>query len=74
MNITMLMNVKMPTLVGILTFISMIIRASESLKATNIFILVFMNSLRRICLVGDFIIRIEIIDNCLFFNFVFLGK
>ena len=70
MKITMLMNVKLPTIVGILTFISMIIRASESLKATNIFILVFMNILPvfvAFVLWAIFIIRIEMIDNCFFF-------
>ena len=34
----MLINIKMPTIVGILTFISMINTASERLKARNIFI------------------------------------
>ena len=34
----MLINVKMPTIVGILTFISMINTACESLKARKIFI------------------------------------
>ena len=34
----MLINVKMPTSVGILTFISMIDRTSERLKARNFFI------------------------------------
>ena len=34
----MLKKVKMPTIVGILTFISMINITSESLKARNIFI------------------------------------
>ena len=33
----LLINVKMPTIVGILTFISMINTASERLKATNFF-------------------------------------
>ena len=44
---TMLINVKMPTIVGILTFISMINTTSESLKGRNVFIfsvLVFMSS------------------------------
>ena len=35
----MLINVKMPTIVGILTFISMINKISESLKAIKVFIL-----------------------------------
>ena len=34
----LLINVKMPTIVGIFTFISMINTTSESLKARNIFI------------------------------------
>ena len=34
----LLINVKMPTIVGILTFISMINTASERLKAMNFFI------------------------------------
>ena len=34
----MLINVKMPTIVGILTFISMINSTSESLKARKIFV------------------------------------
>ena len=34
----MLINVKMPTIVGILTFISMINTRPESLKARNVFI------------------------------------
>ena len=34
----LLINVKMPTIVGILTFISMINTTSESLKAINFFI------------------------------------
>ena len=34
----LLINVKMPTIVGILTFISMIIATSERLKARNFFI------------------------------------
>ena len=43
----LLINVKMPTIVGILTFISMINTTSERLKARNFFvgILVFMSSL-----------------------------
>ena len=43
----LLINVKMPTIVGILTFISMINTTSERLKARNLFIcriLVFMSS------------------------------
>ena len=39
MKISMLINVKMPTIVGILTFISMINTTSEDLKARNVFIL-----------------------------------
>ena len=35
---TMLINVKMPTVVGILTFISMIKTTHESLKARKVFI------------------------------------
>ena len=35
---TLLINVKMPTIVGILTFISMINTTSERLKARNFFI------------------------------------
>ena len=34
----MLRNLKMPTIVGILTFVGMINTTSESLKARNIFI------------------------------------
>ena len=34
----MLINVKMPTIVGILTFISMVNKTSESLKARKVFI------------------------------------
>ena len=34
----MLINVKMPTIVGILTFISMINTTSENLKARKVFI------------------------------------
>ena len=34
----MLINVKMPTILGILTFISMINKTSESLKARKVFI------------------------------------
>ena len=43
----MLINVKMPTNVGILTYISMINTTCEGLKATNFFIswyLIFMSS------------------------------
>ena len=42
----LLINVKMPTIVGILTFISMINRTSKRLKARNFFvgILAFMSS------------------------------
>ena len=38
MNFTVLMSIKMPTMVGILTFISRINTASECLKAPKIFI------------------------------------
>ena len=38
MKFILLLNVKMPTIVGILTFISMINTTSERLKATNLFI------------------------------------
>ena len=34
----MLINVKMPTIVGIVTFISMINKTSDSLKARKVFI------------------------------------
>ena len=48
MKFFLLINIKMPTIVGILTFISMINTSSESLKAKKIFcffsILVFMRS------------------------------
>ena len=50
MKFIMLINVKMPTIVGILTFISMVNITSESLKARNILFfciklfLVLMNS------------------------------
>ena len=47
MNFIQLINVKMPTIVGILTFISRINTTSERLKARNssfVSILVFMNS------------------------------
>ena len=42
----LLINVKMPTIVGIYTFISMINKTSERLKARNVFvgILVFISS------------------------------
>ena len=46
MNFIILINVKMPTIVGILTFISMINATSESLKAKKLLffsILMFMN-------------------------------
>ena len=43
MNLIMLINVKMPTIVGILTFISMINTTSECLKARNIFILQYLS-------------------------------
>ena len=39
MKLIMLINVKMPTIVGIFTFISMINTTSETLKAINIHIL-----------------------------------
>ena len=39
----MLINVKMPTIVGILTYISMINTTSEGLKATNFFISWYFN-------------------------------
>ena len=49
MKFTMLINIKMPTIVGILTFISMTNITSERLKARYFFlligILVFMSSL-----------------------------
>ena len=38
MKFIMLINVKMPTMVGILTFMSMINTTSESLKARKVFI------------------------------------
>ena len=38
MKFILLINVKMPTIVGILTFISMINTSSERLKARNFFI------------------------------------
>ena len=38
MKFIILINVKMPTAVGILTFISMIITTSESLKARKVYI------------------------------------
>ena len=39
----LLKNVKMPTIVGILTFISMINTSSERLKARNFFILGYLS-------------------------------
>ena len=39
----LLINVKMPTIVGILTFVSMMNRISERLKARNIFICRYSN-------------------------------
>ena len=39
----LLINVKMPTIVGILTFISMINTTTKSLKARNVFILQLFN-------------------------------
>ena len=39
----MLINVKMPAVVGIITFISMINTASESLKARKVFIFQHFN-------------------------------
>ena len=39
----LLINVKMPTIVGILTFISMINTASEKLKARNFFICLYFS-------------------------------
>ena len=39
MKFILLINVKMPTIVGILTFISMINTTSKSLKARKVFIL-----------------------------------
>ena len=38
MKFIILINVKMPTIVGILTFISMSITTSESFKARNVFV------------------------------------
>ena len=38
MKFILLINVKMPTIVGILTFISLINATSERLKARNLFI------------------------------------
>ena len=49
MKLIMLINVKMPTIVGILTFISMINTTSDRLKAINFFIcgiLVFYEQLK----------------------------
>ena len=42
MEFIMLINVKMPTIVGILKFISMIHTASESLKARKVYFLAFL--------------------------------
>ena len=41
MNFILLINVKMPTIVGILTFISMINTTSERLKARNLHLSIF---------------------------------
>ena len=41
MKLIKLMNVKMPTIVGILTFISMINTTYESLKARKVYFLAF---------------------------------
>ena len=38
MKLIMIINVKMPTIVGILTFISMIIGTADGLKARKVFI------------------------------------
>ena len=46
MEFIMLVNVKMPTIVGILTFISMINTASESLNAKNIFLVYTSSSVQ----------------------------
>ena len=43
-NIIMLINVKFPTIVAILTFISMIETTSESLKERKVSILVFVRN------------------------------
>ena len=45
MKFIMLINVKMPTIVGILTFISRISTAAESLKAKKFYFLFFSSSL-----------------------------
>ena len=42
MKLIMLINVKMPTIVGILTFISMINTTSERLKETSSFVSIFV--------------------------------
>ena len=42
-KVILLINVKMPTIVGILTFISMIITTSQRLKARNFFICRYFN-------------------------------
>ena len=44
MKLIMLINVKMPTIVGILTFISMINTTSERLKARKVYFLTFSMS------------------------------
>ena len=43
MKIILLINVKMSTIVGILTFISMINATSERLKAINVFIFQYLS-------------------------------
>ena len=43
MKFIMLINVKMPTIVGILTFISLIDTKFESLKSRNVFITIFQH-------------------------------
>ena len=43
MKFIILINVKMPTIVGILTFISMVNTTSESLKARKVFIIQYFN-------------------------------
>ena len=42
-NFILLINVKMPTIVGILTFISMINTTYERLKATNFFVCLYFS-------------------------------
>ena len=42
-KLILLINVKMPTIVGILTFISMINTASERLKASNFFVCMYFS-------------------------------